>query len=43
MLTTVPEAGATMSVPEAAAMLDMEPFNPETGQGFGCFGCHPTE
>ncbi|MEM6294547.1 MAG: hypothetical protein AAGA54_24955 [Myxococcota bacterium] len=30
-------------VPEAAAMLDMEPFNPETGQGFGCFGCHPTE
>lgn len=30
-------------VPEAAAMLDMEPFNPETGEGFGCFGCHPTE
>ncbi len=30
-------------VPESAKLLDMEPFNPETGQGFGCFGCHPTE
>ncbi|MBV1859955.1 MAG: hypothetical protein KUG77_16200 [Nannocystaceae bacterium] len=30
-------------VPEAAQLLDMEPYNPETGQGFGCFGCHPTE
>ncbi len=29
--------------PQAAKLLDMEPFNPETGQGFGCFGCHPTE
>lgn len=28
-------------VPESAKLLDMEPFNPETGQGFGCFGCHP--
>ncbi len=30
-------------VPETAAMLDMEPYNPETGEGFGCFGCHPME
>jgi hypothetical protein len=30
-------------VPESAKLLDMEPFNPETGEGFGCFGCHPTE
>lgn len=30
-------------VPETAALLDMEPYNPETGQGFGCFGCHPAE
>lgn len=30
-------------VPEAAKMLDMEPYNPQTGQGFGCFGCHPKE
>ena len=30
-------------VPETAALLDMEPYNPETQQGFGCFGCHPTE
>ncbi|MGH1347366.1 MAG: hypothetical protein ACRBN8_37740 [Nannocystales bacterium] len=30
-------------VPESAALLDMEPYNPETGKGFGCFGCHPTE
>jgi len=29
-------------VPEAAKLLDMEPYNPETGQGFGCFGCHPS-
>ncbi|MCH9685210.1 MAG: hypothetical protein K0V04_27490 [Deltaproteobacteria bacterium] len=30
-------------VPETAALLDMEPYNPETGEGFGCFGCHPAE
>jgi hypothetical protein len=30
-------------VPESAKLLDMEPYNPETGQGFGCFGCHPKE
>ena len=30
-------------VPDMAALLDMEPYNPETQQGFGCFGCHPME
>lgn len=30
-------------VPESAKLLDMEPYNPETGQGFSCFGCHPSE
>lgn len=30
-------------VPESAKLLDMEPYNPATGQGFGCFGCHPKE
>jgi len=30
-------------VPKSAELLDMEPYNPETGQGFGCFGCHPKE
>ncbi|MEM9461034.1 MAG: hypothetical protein AAGF11_43115 [Myxococcota bacterium] len=30
-------------VPETAALLDMEPYDPQTGQGFGCFGCHPME
>jgi len=30
-------------VPEMAKLLGMEPFNPETGQGFGCFGCHLKE
>lgn len=29
--------------PESARLLDMEPYNPETGEGFGCFGCHPKE
>jgi hypothetical protein len=28
-------------VPEMAAMLDQEPFDPETKTGFGCGGCHP--
>jgi len=27
-------------VPEMAAALGMQPYNPETHQGFGCFGCH---
>ncbi len=31
----------TVVVPQVAALLDMEPFNPETFEGFGCFGCHP--
>jgi len=30
-------------VPESAKLLDMEPYNPETGQGHGCFACHPKE
>jgi hypothetical protein len=30
-------------VPEMAKLLDMQPFDPETGQGFGCFGCHQSE
>lgn len=30
-------------VPKSAELLNMEAYNPETGQGFGCFGCHPTE
>jgi cytochrome c553 len=29
-------------VPEMAKLLDMEPYDPETQKGFGCFGCHPT-
>lgn len=29
--------------PQTAALLNMEVYNPETGQGFGCFGCHPME
>lgn len=28
-------------VPESARLLDTTPFDPETGEGFGCFGCHP--
>lgn len=27
-------------VPEMARLLGEEPYNPETGQGFGCFDCH---
>lgn len=27
-------------VPEMASTLGMEPYNPATHQGFGCFGCH---
>ncbi len=30
-------------VPETAVLLDMDPYDPATGQGFGCFGCHPME
>jgi hypothetical protein len=27
-------------VPKMASLIDEEPYNPETHQGFGCFGCH---
>jgi hypothetical protein len=27
-------------VPEMADLLSTQPYNPETHQGFGCFGCH---
>lgn len=27
-------------VPQMAALVDEEPYNPETHQGFGCFECH---
>ena len=27
--------------PRMAAMLGLEPYDSRTGQGFGCFGCHP--
>lgn len=30
-------------VPEMAKLLDMQPYDPETGKGFGCLDCHPAE
>lgn len=30
-------------VPEMAALLGRKPYDPKTGQGFGCFGCHVAE
>ncbi len=27
-------------VPEMAALLDTEPYDPQTHEGFGCYGCH---
>jgi len=30
-------------VPEMASLLDMAPYDADTGKGFGCFGCHPAE
>ena len=30
-------------VPKMAELLDMEPYDPATQSGFGCFGCHPSE
>jgi len=30
-------------VPDMAGILGMPPYNPETHQGFGCFGCHTEE
>ena len=29
-------------VPEMATLLHTQPYDPETQQGFGCFGCHPS-
>jgi hypothetical protein len=29
-------------VPTMAGLLRVEPYNPETGSGFGCFHCHAT-
>jgi hypothetical protein len=29
--------------PATAQLLGVEPFNPQTRQGFGCFNCHPHE
>ncbi len=31
---------AEIVVPEMAKMLDTQPYDPKTGQGFGCFDCH---
>ena len=28
-------------VPTMADLLDEDPFDASTGEGFGCFGCHP--
>ena len=30
-------------VPDMAEMLDTTPYDPKTGEGFGCFNCHPAE
>lgn len=30
-------------VPEMAELLDMQPYDPATKQGFGCFNCHPSD
>jgi hypothetical protein len=30
----------TKVVPEMAALLDTQPYDPQTHQGFGCAGCH---
>jgi hypothetical protein len=27
--------------PQMADLLGVEPYDPHTGRGFGCFGCHP--
>ena len=40
------EATAFMAetvVPTMAKLLGKEPYDQSTGEGFGCFGCHPTE
>ncbi len=41
--TTDPEVSEFMAnrvVPEMAAALGLQPYDPATGQGFGCAGCH---
>ena len=30
-------------VPEMAGTIGMQPFDPKTGEGFGCYGCHQSE
>ncbi|RMG94623.1 MAG: hypothetical protein D6705_15660 [Deltaproteobacteria bacterium] len=30
-------------VPTMVELLGVEPYDPATGKGFGCFSCHPTE
>ncbi len=34
---------ASEVIPAMAALLGQEPFNAETGEGFGCGGCHIIE
>ncbi len=34
---------AEQVVPQMAKLLKEEPYNPETGKGFGCFECHQKE
>jgi hypothetical protein len=37
------EVMVNVVVPEMAKLLGMQPYDPATQTGFGCFGCHPTE
>lgn len=39
----VMEFMGTQVVPEMAKAIDMEPYNPETNTGFGCYGCHQSK
>jgi len=34
---------AEVVVPKMAELLGTEPYNADSGKGFGCFGCHPSE
>ncbi len=34
---------AEQVVPQMATLLDMEPYNHETNEGFGCYGCHQSQ
>lgn len=43
---TKPEFAKWMAekvAPEMASAMGLEPFDPQTHQGFGCAGCHPVE